>query len=463
MTFDHLKIGFIFVAFAVIAGIMPAQSDTWWLLRAGQEMMRSGSVMLRDEFSYTARGSFWPNHAWLTELAFFGVYRLGGMPLLTALAATIAMAASWLSWRLVRGPLEGRLRLFSLGLAMTATAWAVRAQVVTMLCVALVASLLVRRKYWWLPVVFLLWANAHAAVALGVVMLVGALAGAFVGPDRDRWRLVAVTAVCVLVTLATPLGVTLWTDIPESIHRSSVNRLAEWLPPGASDLRFLPFWSVAALLSGLAVLRWRRLRDPGLRRLVFVALFVLPLAVRSMRNVGPFMLAGVPALSVLLFREFERADTVRLPAERYALNAGLFAAAVVGAAVWVGLAWAGPAPRLQWHPLAPSVVGAIRSCPGNVYNTYYDGGAVIWFAPDRPVFIDNRQDPYDLDFLQQNRAIELGGDHRALFERFRIECALLPRESSLARTLERAGWRTVASQAGHVVFRRAAPEASEGT
>jgi hypothetical protein len=44
-------IAFLFVVFA-LACLMPLQSDTWWHLRAGQEMWSRGLVMLHDEFSF---------------------------------------------------------------------------------------------------------------------------------------------------------------------------------------------------------------------------------------------------------------------------------------------------------------------------------------------------------------------------------------------------------------------------
>ena len=73
---------------------MPAQHDTWWLLRAGHDMWAAGHVLLTDTFSHTVYGAAWPNHEWLSELLFYGVYALGGLPLLTlasALVVTVGM------------------------------------------------------------------------------------------------------------------------------------------------------------------------------------------------------------------------------------------------------------------------------------------------------------------------------------------------------------------------------------
>ena len=86
-TFDRLLTVLAFLAIALAAFLMPAQNDTWWQLRAGHEMWRARGVLLRDTFSHTAYGSFWPNHEWLSQTIFYGVFAVGGLPLLTLSAA----------------------------------------------------------------------------------------------------------------------------------------------------------------------------------------------------------------------------------------------------------------------------------------------------------------------------------------------------------------------------------------
>src|SRR5690348_14002573 len=93
-TFDRLLTTLLFVAIAVAACLMPAQNDTWWQLRAGREMWQTHGVLLRDVFSHTAYGSFWPNHEWLSQAIFYAVYAAGGLPLLTLFAAA-AVVGAW--------------------------------------------------------------------------------------------------------------------------------------------------------------------------------------------------------------------------------------------------------------------------------------------------------------------------------------------------------------------------------
>ena len=62
-------------------------------------------------------------------------------------------------------------------------------------------------------------------------------------------------------------------------------------------------------------------------------------------------------------------------------------------------------PIRRWSSQA---VAALRSCHGNVYNRYDEGGFLIWFVPEKPVYIDSWQDPYPPPFVVQAQARDLG-------------------------------------------------------
>src|SRR5688572_14381369 len=79
VTFKRYAAALFCLAVATAARVMPAQSDTWWHLRAGEEIWRLRAVPLRDSFSHTAYGGYWPDHEWLTQVVFFGLYRAGGL------------------------------------------------------------------------------------------------------------------------------------------------------------------------------------------------------------------------------------------------------------------------------------------------------------------------------------------------------------------------------------------------
>jgi len=443
----------LFLAIALSAFLMPAQNDTWWQIRAGREMWLTRHILLRDTFSHTVYGGFWPNHEWLSQVLFYGTYAAGGIPLVTIVAATAVTAAWVLVWRLTPGSTRSKFLLTSLAVVSASTIYGPRPQVLSLLLLALTTSLLCSRRYVWLPIVFLLWANLHGAVVMGVLVLAAALVAAAV-ENRGRVPGLAFAVLgCLVVTLATPLGVAFWTEIPRSLARIRQLGIQEWDPPRLAKLSLTPFWLMAVVLVGLTFTRLRRLsRDVeacrrGHLTICACALGLLPLAFTAQRNVPPFLLLGVPAIAVLSTtrksRSGEEAPVLARAADRPRLNGAIAAVAGIFAVGAVVYAYATPIDHLRWAPLPQASLAALRTCRGNLYNRYDEGGDLIWFAPEHPVFLDGRQDPYPVDLVKEQVRVESTGDFEQLFHRYDIRCAYVPADSLVSVRLSQSGWRTL--------------------
>lgn len=425
-----------------IACLMPAQNDTWWHLRAGQEMLSRGFVMLSDEFSFTVTGTPWPNHEWLSEVVFYLVYRIGGLPGLTLLAAAAVSAALVLSWRLMAGAPTQRVLIMAVALTSIVPVWTLRPHVFSLVLLMVVLHLALRERYWPIPFVFVVWANLHGGVALGLVLLGAIAVSTLYVSGLSRLRpVVLVTAASFAATLITPLGPSLWSTIVESVHKSTANQIIEWRPASPFDVATLAFWVTAALLPVTAWICRRSIRAKDHVALTVVSLALLPLALRSSRNIPPFLLVAVPALSHTLADWLKPSRRAR-NAENLKLNAALLSACVIGTIVIVSVAWSTPAGRLNWKPMPQVVATEAQACGDRVYNAYADGGYLIWFAPGVRVFIDSRQDPYPLSFVQEYIHSERTGNYHQLFKRYDIRCAVLREPSAIATQLETDGWRT---------------------
>ena len=455
-TFDQAIVWSFFTAILGMACLMPMQNDTWWHLRAGQEMWARRFVMLADEFSFTVPGLPWPNHEWLSEIVFYAVYALGGLPLLTLFAAACVTLALGLSWRLMEG--ESIERLAIMGLAMTSIVpvWTVRPHVFTLVLLMIVVHLSLRRYYWPIAFIFVLWSNLHGGVALGLVALFGVLAARMYLSGMSEVRTLGIVLLASFAaTFITPLGVGLWTTIPESIHKSSVNQIVEWSFASPLEGTYTPFWIVAIVFIATTVLYRDRIRTDQHAVLVAVALAILPLAIKSRRNVPPFLLVAIPALShnlaVVLSARRARARAT-MSTERSGLNVAFVGLATLVSVGIVGVAWTRRASRLQWQPIPAAVITEVEACGNRVFNRYPDGGPLIWFAPGVQVFIDSRQDPYPLSFTQEYVALDRTGEYRQMFERYGITCAVLPERSITSTRLRQDGWRTRVASEGWVVL-----------
>lgn len=452
LSFNRLVIGLLFTAIVLTACLMPAQSDTFWHLRTGQDIWRTHHVPLLEPYSHTAAGRFWPNHEWLWQAAAYAFYRVGGMPLLAAAAALVVTAAFALAYRLMVGPALARFALVLLGVPVSACVWALRPQIASLALLAGLVTLLARERYRFVPFLFILWANVHGAVALGGAVLAAvaavALGRARSGAPEDRRRavtLAALTPVCAAATLLTPLGPRLWTFVVESIPRSRQVMINEWMPAYPTGPVEIAFWVLGVAFVVLLVRRWRTLRTWADVAVVVAAAVVLPLAVRAVRNIPPFLLLAIPAASRLLgegFRLGRRDAAPQATPERPGLNLALFLVLALFGSGTIGVAWAARLPMLGWDPLSPAAIAAVRACPGPLYNRYDDGGYLIWFAPDQRVFVDSRQDPYPAAFVYEAVLNDSHATPEALLARYGIRCVFLPRKSESVPRLEREGWRS---------------------
>jgi hypothetical protein len=445
-----------FLAAAVGACIMPASADTFWQLRAGQDIVAAGRISLVDHYSHTALGRAWPDHEWLWQVATYAVHSFGGIRLLTAFAAAFVLAALALAHRLSVGPWWTRMPLFLGAIALSRVHWDVRPQVFTMLALLTTLTLVTRRRVALLPLLFLLWANVHGGVVLGFLPLAAGVAvAAWRGDRRLTIRLSVALLACAAATLATPLGTRLYPLVRESMERSRIDEVEEWAAVTSAPVVFAGFLLVAAPLVVGTVRAWRLLSSFEDQVVVATALLFIPPAALVLRNVAPFALLALPAATRLIAASKSRRLAAITGAVRRALEddpdatpeavarharrqiqvtAGLAATAVA-------LAWWHPLEFSKWSPMGPSARAAVEACPAALFNEFDRGGYLIWFTPGKPVFIDGRQDPYPLDFLE--RAGRLGGDAGLrwnTFARYDIRCAALDPESPMVRTLVADGW-----------------------
>lgn len=454
ISFEQMAIGLLFVTFAVAAAFTPAQNDTFWHLRAGADIWRSGQVPRIDSYSHTMAGAAWPDHEWLSQALMYAAYRLGGMRGLEVGAAALILAMVATMNRLMVGSGLTRFVLLALGLTFSSYLWSLRPQILSLLLLVVLVWLLARDWVFLIPPLFLIWANAHGGVALGGAVLIAATATAIwrglrVRAAADRRRAIAFAVVLPLSGLATaltPLGFGIFGFVIASTGRSYDAKIIEWYALRPDTALGATFWAVTLAFVMLVIRRRRALAAGSWADgvVVVAALALLPFAARSLRNIGPFLILATPAVGRLLGPQF-RFRPKRHPrppsADHPRVNLALLAVACLGAIVMVPLRWQTASGQLHWHPIDDEALRAVRGCDGPLYNQYNEGGTLIWFAPEKPVFIDGRQDPYPPAFLQQALAIERGAPYRAMFDRYRIGCAFLPAASKMSLRLRADGWR----------------------
>ncbi len=429
------------------------QSDTWWQLRAGKDMWTSHLFLLKDLYWYTAHGAFWPNHEWLSEVIFYAMYASGGLAGVT-LFSTALIAGGWMiTWQLTKGPAFEKFLWIALALLPASFEWEPRPLAFSLLFLMAAVLFLAHEKYWPLPGLFVLWANCHGGVLLGFgVLFAGLSIQTVMAPEKWR-KAILVLSGCLIATAVTPLGTSFLGEMARSISRIHMYPLDEWRRTPIADVRVLPFWVIAITLCTMPYFVRHRLGRVTVRdaTLYTCALSLLPMAILAMRNMGPFVMVAVPALTSAFALRRDSLQATR--SERPWLNAAIMGSAALTVVAILMWAYHEEIPRLKWQPVAPAALAALERCPGNLYNRYDEGGYLIWFAPERKVFVDGRQDPYPSDFVLEHIGIETGrGDYHGVFARFAIHCAYLPTTSPTALGLARDGWKALYHDSSWVVL-----------
>ena len=169
-----------------VAGLclLPVQeTDLFFRLANGQEILRTGHVPGRNLFSFTFPDQPYLDSAWLFDLAMAGLYQLGGFPAVvlgkTAIVVATFVGAYLLLRRRGAGPMGTALVLAAAAFCMRERL-VERPHVVSLLGEVVVLALLPalqngRRRAWLLVPVVALWANLHAGAFVGPLLI--ALAG----------------------------------------------------------------------------------------------------------------------------------------------------------------------------------------------------------------------------------------------------------------------------------------------
>jgi hypothetical protein len=428
---DDLPIVLTFIAVAGLACVVPPQADTFFHLRTGQSIWQAGALPTTEIFSHTFHGRPWLNHEWLSQLLFYGLHALGGPLLLTLVSGACAFIAVLASWKLTRGAPEIRLVLLVSLLILTPSEWAVRPQALSLPLLMLAMWLVIRDKIAWLPVLTIAWANAHGVVLLGVVIACVNALEALVWSRRQFPRALVVALLCVAAPMATPLGWHYWPRVAQTVAEARLLGIHEYR--SAFDTSSIPFWLMAGVLAGFAVVRAHRVADwdRSDRLLVLSSCVIGAAAILSVRNAPSFALLAAPAISRLA-----SLCGMRRPRPLKRVGYAVIAAALAIALAVVGYWWRDGGVVLGWRPISLPALRAIRNCPGPIYNEYQDGGTLIWFMPEHRVFVDGRLEAYPPEFLVRVRDADLSGHYQDLFEEYEIRCAVTRTGSVVARALD---------------------------
>jgi hypothetical protein len=446
ISIEHLWLGIPIFVLLWKCFLFPVPTlDFWWHLKLGDVIAGSRSLPQVDQFSFTATGKLFLMQNWLAELAYSGVYRLGGLPLIIFFNALLLVTAYVPIYLLcLKANASVRTAVVIAVLAVLGSICNVRPQVFSFAIFGLYYWVLERNRterkdlLWTLPVLMLLWVNLHGAFVLGIG-LVGfyVLAGAFrlfiaSITVRDRAPLVTqlrklaiVLILCILATLANPVGYRVY----EYVHTvmtdaGSQQFVAEWQPPRIDEATGMLLFYGPFLL-GVLVLIYSKSKPDFTEMALF--LFFGAFGLKSLRNGVWFSMIAYPIVAryapELDFREmlrwFRRAwvgegdgtveDSSDDRPSYYRFNllfASIGICLLILQSPWVRPSLYKVSLVDRQTPLAAMDFINEHKLTGNIFHPQTFGDYLIWrLWPQQRSFIDGRVHLFGVDFVKSYQLV----------------------------------------------------------
>ena len=394
-------------------------------IKSGEVILQTGSVPVTNLFSYSAPDYPVPNHHWGAAVLFALVHRwwsFAGLSLLFLIMQGATFLVTFATARRLGGFTAAAL-LAVAAAPLMASRTEVRPEMFSHFFLAAMIALLVAhaqgrlRPQWLLaiPVMEVLWVNAHIVFPVGVMV-----AGAFALAALHRWWmertdpalqnllwLGGIACATTLAMLVNPLGLegALYpARIVNLLHgyqlfeMQPTSHMLRMFPPA---LTFAAFWTVCAI--GVAMAWQHRYAQRPMLTVALGGLFAIGTVF------GWMALRNLPLAALLLLPAAADAwSSMRPLAWLRARGLGTRSLALLLAiALWFGHApsyWRGAVTSIGVG-LFPGSLDAFEAfhrsgMRGPIFNNYDVGGGLIYgLYPEERVFADNRPEAYPPGFL----------------------------------------------------------------
>ena len=269
--------------------------DVWAHAAIGRWIAENNAWPRETLFLWSVPPQPWVYHSWLSQVVFYQALAWDEgtgavcLLLLTTLLVVGVFIILWRFWLLNTQKVSLWMPLvFALALSASALRFRPRPEIFTAFLLTVLLCLLWRKKSasraLWLEVVivfclFVLWANLHGAVAIGLVLL-GAVALAELFQERFRlhsWRGVLLLAVAGGAVCLTPYGMDYWQAL-RPVGGTVFQRIDEWKPfwktpvlnPEIIVAQFILVWLAFICWMGNKERRWAHIACLFIMTLMFL-------------------------------------------------------------------------------------------------------------------------------------------------------------------------------------------------
>lgn len=465
--------------------------DYFWHLEAGKKILADRALITSDPFTYTNFGVPWVPTEWLFQVVLAALHQIlgdSGSRLVMALLGVATLGVTFLSARRFLGGAPIALLITLAFTALLAPFISPRPQLFSYLFFAIYLYALLDFKYFGkvrllplLPLLMLIWVNAHSGYMVGIVLVALFAACEWLaywfrqrhGTAAGRPGLVRLSWILLLTFLVSainPEGILHWL-YPFRILQMDVvgNFIFEWQSP---NFHAPVFKGYLALVLGFFAVNVYRERKPDLTEIT-LPLFFIAASLISLRHIPLAVLTMAPFVaqtfgdSANLGRLYKRwaGHGQQLGDMEFKLNWLIVAAVAFGMAVYAPAYHAGERDRINTLvPLKATDFILAAGINGRMFNTYHYGGYLVHrLYPSQLAFIDGRSDMFGDNFFNEYGKIYRGEPKwEEGFEKFKIDYVVCERNAPIRQLLLlRGDFRLVYDDAQTSVLVRRLPRFEE--
>ena len=421
-----LAIGFLSV-FLLKNSFSYSDLDLGWHLRVGQDIINSQLVSSVNNYNYTLFNIPWVDHEWFLNLVMAKVYNNFTSLGLHLMFLLVILLVFYLTWRRASKFLgNSRFNKYLSFILLFFGIWAsqahlgIRVQEFGLLGLIILLGIIDnyprnRKIIYYIPLLFLFWANIHASFILGLALLITYCGYLYIAPylnrikflqvfslpvlkKKDKNRVLGVLLLSVVASLINPYGVTLYSFLSGYSNSFYMSYIREWqgqffLPLHYSQLIYLAFSATGVLLWFFLEKRTKikiKLWDLG----IFLLFFIL--AWRSRRHFPLFVASSLPLLA-LFYQEIFKSIWQSFSSQMKLVILSFTTVSIFFSCLAI----------IIYLPLKQNViddfcgirypcaaVSYLKTHPDTkndrLFSEYNWGGYLLWAYPEKQLFIDGR-------------------------------------------------------------------------
>ena len=475
----------IFIVAAPLTAIMgavkltQADGDLSAHIRMGNVILSTHHIPTHSLASYTAANEPMVGHAWLAEVFFATLFRIGGLPLICVFVGiVVGLTHGAIAIFLRRRGVDPRWAFLAalLSLALAATHWLARPHLFSIVGSALTLFLLESerpRRQIYFVLLFAVWANLHGGWLYGLAVIAMYIVGDLVeaalsSSGRAAWlartkRDATSFVLAAVATIVNPFGAAIYREVLFAATSASLSKnMAEFLPPNFQEPSQWAFLTALLLTVALLSLCVRRMPLNWLAVVVMSLFFAL----RSFRNIALFGVTAWPLIALHVARAFSKSSRPFPFFTEFArldlgTRVGIYGAPVAAMMLVLGLnrGSVGGVHLIADHfdyktfPVAAVDKARAAQLQGRVFDSWKWGGYIMYAWPQASLHVDPLKFS-DTTIKTYSTIEELRPNWLNELKRWNVQTIIIQARSPMDTALKAAsGWSLWYGDSTAVVYR----------